>query len=142
MEFFSLPAANASPCSTSTLATATSPLCRSRKSHADQVAWGHSRAALETIASSRVRRRTQQLDEYGVQRSQQTRYRRYLSELRERLRGVEGKGAAHGRQRRDAIFHRAFAPAARSRSPDAALKGSGWRGIGAFDRAKAGLYSR
>ena len=72
----------------------------------------------------------------------QTRYRRNLSELRERLCSLEGKGAAHGRQRRNALFHRAFAPAARSREPDAALTRSGWGGTGAFDRAEAGQYSR
>ncbi len=38
-----------------------------------------------------------------------------LSELRDRLRGVEGAGAEDRRQRADALLHRAHAPAARSR---------------------------
>src|SRR5581483_298694 len=86
--------------------------------HKSRIVWiayhgGHSPTAFETIAPSRLRRRAGRCGEHRIQGSSRTRYCRNLSELCERLRGVEGKSAAHGRQRGDALFHRAFAPAAR-----------------------------
>src|SRR2546423_7463259 len=69
----------------------------------------------EATAASRVRRRTESARLGRVQGSRQTRYRRRVSELRECLCGVEGQGAADGRQCTDALLHRTHAPAARSR---------------------------
>src|SRR5262249_31855440 len=74
------------------------------------------------------------------------RHRRHLSELRQRLCGLEGQGPKHRRQRRNALLHRAHAPAARSANGHATtLKTSlrsgmkFWRRIGRQRWAKVAI---
>src|SRR5271167_2859673 len=77
----------------------------------------HPRTARQATATPRLRRRAQPHDGYRVQESRRHRRRRHLSELCERLFGLESAGAAHRRQCTDAVFHRASASAARTRKP-------------------------
>src|SRR5258708_14148463 len=62
-----------------------------------------------------MRRRTQAARRRAVQGSGQDRHGRHLPELRNGPRGLEGAGAEDRRQRPCPLFHRAHAPAARSR---------------------------
>src|SRR5258708_4651482 len=95
----------------------------------------------QATSSPRVRRRTAKRRRHRIQESRQARHRRRLSELCQRLRGLEGEGARHRRQRADALFHRAYAPPARSRKQPAALRQrmQFWRRIGRQQWAKTAL---
>src|SRR2546421_2915668 len=74
----------------------------------------HDRDDVEAIAPFGIRRRVEVARFGRIQGSGQARYRRRLSELRDRLRGMEGAGPENRRQRTDALLHRPFAPPARS----------------------------
>jgi len=66
-------------------------------------------------AAPRLRRRTHLARGSRIPWSGQARRRRHLSELCDRLCGLEGQGAADRRQCANAILHRASAPPARTR---------------------------
>src|SRR6202011_2371841 len=68
------------------------------------------------IAASRHRRRTDRSREHDVQGSRSGGDRRRVSQLRDRLRGLESEGAADRGQRPHALFRRSSPPAARSGS--------------------------
>ena len=59
---------------------------------------------------------------HRVPRSRQARHRRHLSELRRGPQGLEGRCADDRRQRADALLHRPYASAARSRDGHAACQ--------------------
>src|SRR4051812_791995 len=88
--------------------------------------------------ASGIRWRTEEPGFSRVQGSRKAGYGRRVSELRDRICGLEGPGAENGRQRADALFHCAYASAARSHDRrDAAetLSGSvfpmlSWKRIG------------